>query len=93
MSQESWWTAPTESDNGKLIMVTGRKDVESFRKNPKFGIRIEVTWKYETGADGMPDKDTSEQMEEVQEILENVFRKDPVVYLPATENVTGYSIL
>ena len=81
MSQELWWTAPTESENGKLIMVTGRKDVESFRKNPKFSIRIEVTWKYEPEADGMPDKETSEQMEQVQEILENMFRKDPVAVL------------
>lgn len=81
MSQESWWTAPTESENGKLIMVTGRKDVESFRKNPKFSIRIEVTWKYESEADGMPDKETSEEMEQVQEILENMIRKDPVAVL------------
>ena len=81
MSQELWWTAPTESENGKLIMVIGRKDVESFRKNPKFSIRIEVTWKYEPEADGMPDKETSEQMEQVQEILENMFRKDPVAVL------------
>ena len=72
MSQELWWTAPTESENGKLIMVTGRKDVESFRKNPKFSIRIEVTWKYEPEADGMPDKETSEQMEQVQEILDSL---------------------
>ncbi len=81
MSQETWWTAPTESETGKLIMVTGRKDVEKFRSNPKFKIRIEVTWKYTPLPDGMPDKATSEEMERVQEALVACFAKDPVAVL------------
>ncbi len=76
-----WWTAPAESENGRLIMVTGRKDVEKFRTNPRFSIRIEVTWKYDGGADGMPDKETSELMEQVQEALQKEFHKDPVAVL------------
>ena len=39
----SWWTAPTESESGRLIMVTGRKDIDNFRSNERFKIRIEVT--------------------------------------------------
>lgn len=38
-----WWTAPTESENGRLIMVTGRRDVLEFRNNPRFNIRVEIT--------------------------------------------------
>lgn len=76
-----WWTAPAESESGRLIMVTGRKDVEKFRDNPRFNIRIEVTWKYEGGADGMPDAETSELMEKVQDRLAEVFSKDPVAVL------------
>lgn len=76
-----WWTSPTESDNGRLIMVTGRRNVEKFRSNPRFNIRIEITWKYEGDASGMPDLKTSSLMEQVQEALEKEFEKDPVAVL------------
>ena len=81
MDNENWWTAPTESESGKLIMVTGRKDVEKFRSNPRYNIRVEVTWKYDGDASGMPDKETSTLMEEVQEALQKEFKKDPVAVL------------
>ena len=81
MENETLWTAPTESESGKLILVTGRKDVEKFRSNPRFNIRVEVTWKYEGDATGMPDKPTSTLMEEVQEVLQKEFRKDSVAVL------------
>ncbi|MDE6823448.1 MAG: DUF695 domain-containing protein [Duncaniella sp.] len=81
MENETWWTAPTESESGKLILVTGRKDVEKFRSNPRFNIRVEVTWMYEGDATGMPDKQTSTLMEEVQEVLQKEFRKDSVAVL------------
>lgn len=44
-------------------MVTGRRDVKKFRENPRFGIRVEVSWKYKSGADGMPGLEDSRQME------------------------------
>lgn len=77
-----WWTAPTESNDGRLIMVTGRRDIEQFRDNPRFSIRVEITWPYESpDASGMPDITTSELMEQVQEALNNVFSSDPVAVL------------
>ena len=76
-----WWTAPTESESGKLIMVTGRRDIESFRSNPKFKIRVEIKWPYESDASGMPDLPTSTLMEEVQDALQTAFTKDPVAVL------------
>lgn len=81
MSQEQWWTAPTESESGRLIMVTGRVDVEKFRANPRYSIRVEVSWPYKGDASGMPDKPTSELMEQAQERLQTVFHKDPVAVL------------
>jgi len=48
-----WWTSPATAEDGKLIMVTGRRDVKKFRENPRFGIRVEVSWKYKSGADGI----------------------------------------
>lgn len=77
----TWWTAPTESESGRLILVTGRKDVEKFRSNPKYSIRAEVSWNYQGEENGMPDPETSKLMEQVQEALQNAFRKDPVAVL------------
>lgn len=76
-----WWTAPTQSESGRLIMVTGRKDVRKFRENPRFSIRVEVTWRYGGEADGMPDIATSRLMEQAQEALTQCFDKDPVAVL------------
>lgn len=76
-----WWTAPTQSESGRLIMVTGRKDVMKFRENPRFSIRVEVTWRYGGEADGMPDLATSRLMEQAQEALTQCFDKDPVAVL------------
>lgn len=78
---QDWWTAPTQSESDRLIMVTGRRDVSKFRENPKFSIRVEVTWKYAGDDAGMPDFETSSLMEKVQEALETSFRKDPVAVL------------
>lgn len=80
-NNSDWWTAPTESENGNLIMVTGRRDIENFKNNPKFNIRIEVTWKYNSDISGMPDFETSSLMEEVQTAIENSFKKDPIAVL------------
>lgn len=81
MNTGEWWTAPTESEDGSLIMVTGRRDVDKFRDNKKFCIRVEVTWRYDCGSDGMPDVKTSELMEKVNKSLEATFRKDPVAVI------------
>jgi len=76
-----WWTAPTESENGQLIMVTGRRDIDKFRLNPKFRIRVEVTWQYNADASGMPDLAVSTLMESVQDALQQAFLKDQVAVL------------
>lgn len=88
MTQESqynpvgeWWTAPAESDSGRLIMVTGRRDVAKFRSNPKFSVRVEVTWPYEADATGMPTIDTSSLMQQATELLQKCFDKDPVAVM------------
>ncbi len=80
-NNSDWWTAPTESENGNLIMVTGRRDVDKFKNNTKFNIRIEVTWKYNSDKSGMPDFETSSLMEEVQASIEKTFQKDPIAIL------------
>ena len=42
---------------------------------------MEVSWKYEGDATGMPDLATSQLMEQVQDALTETFRKDPVAVL------------
>lgn len=85
MSKEAeWWTSPQEGMSGNMVLVTGRKDVEKFRNNPKFSIRVEITWRYTMGeatADGMPQHDISETMEKVTDRLAEVFKKDPVAVM------------
>ena len=76
-----WWTAPAESEDGQLVMVTGRRDVERFRSNPRFTIRVEVTWPYKPLSDGMPSEADSEVMEQVTDLLNDEFRRDPVAVM------------
>jgi len=73
-----WWTAPAESEDGQLIMVTGRSGLEQVKATGVFVYRIEVTWTYEPDAKGMPDFTTSRLMEQVTDALEAEFSKDPV---------------
>lgn len=78
----TWWTAPAESEeSAATILVTGRRDVDKFRTNPRFSIRVEVTWKYTPGPDGMPGEEESKLMEEAGDRLAEAFRKDPVAVM------------
>lgn len=78
---DDWWTSPTEADNGALIMVTGRRNVDKFRNNPKFSIRVEVSWPYSGEGSGMPDVETSKLMSDVHDAFLAVFDKDPVAVM------------
>ena len=78
---DEWWTSPAEADNGALVMVTGRSDMEPVIATGKYNYRIEITWKYEAEQNGMPDVATSTLMEEVQDALQADFMKDPVAVL------------
>ena len=78
---DEWWTSPAEADNGALVMVTGRRDMEPVIATGKYNYRIEITWKYEAEQNGMPDVATSTLMEEVQDALQADFMKDPVAVL------------
>ena len=79
--KNDWWTSPTQSENGNTVIVTGRRDIDKFRNNPKFKIRIEVTYKYDADSKGMPDYKTSLQLEQVHEALAETFEKDPIAVL------------
>lgn len=76
-----WWTAPTESENGRLIMVTGRRNLDNVIASGKYNVRVDITWKYSGNSSGMPDLETSTLMESVQDALEKTFKKDPVAIM------------
>lgn len=77
-----WWTAPAESENGQLIMVTGRDDIKKFRSNSRFKIRIEVTWPYADALpDGMPNSETAAMIGEITDRFQECLKKDPVAVL------------
>lgn len=78
---DEWWTSPTDSENGRLIMVTGRRDMEHIISSGKYTDRVEVTWKYDGDNNGMPDIETSKLMEAVTDSLLKTFKKDPVAIM------------
>ena len=77
----NWETVPTESDSDTpgTIFVTGRTDVEKFRNNPRYSIRIDVTFAY--GPESMPDNETAAIINDVTDRLVETFRRDPVAVL------------
>lgn len=79
--RNDWWTCPTESEDGRLVMVTGRRDIEKFRTNPRFTIRVEVTWPYGDTPSGMPDDATAKMMEDITDSFNAILDKDPVAVM------------
>lgn len=78
---DEWWTAPATSQDGRLIMVTGRRDMQPAIDMGVFVYRVEVTWKYDPDPSGMPGNDTARLMEQVTEAFKNELRKDPTAIL------------
>ena len=63
-------------------MVTGREDISRWRDNPRFSIRVEVSWDYDGSAgNGMPGQDVAQMMEVVTERLADTFDRDPVAVM------------
>lgn len=89
MAEETWWTCPLEDDKGNRIMVTGRADVEKFRSNPRFSIRVEINLPYSATTDGMPDRASAETLDKVLESLKSELRKDPVAVLTGVYTGAG----
>ena len=74
-----WWTAPAEAPDGATVMVTGRRDIAKFRNNPRFTIRINISWRY--AESGMPSDSDAETMGAATEALMAELDADPVAVL------------
>lgn len=76
-----WWTSPTESESGRLIMVTGRRNMDNVISSGKYNVRVDISWKYLGDSSGMPNLEVSTLMEQVTDALTTVFKKDPVAIM------------
>ncbi|RHJ85348.1 DUF695 domain-containing protein [Parabacteroides sp. AM08-6] len=90
-----WFTALSESENGRLITISGRDELTEFVQSGKFKERVEITWKYEGDDKGMPTEAQAEKMEEIQEILRKAMEKDKLsiltgVYTGGEEKIWVY---
>lgn len=79
--KERWWTAPTEGDGGKTVLVTGRDYMDDIRNSGKYKYRITVGWDYDPLPSGMPDDDVARLMEQVTDAMMATFKKDKVAYM------------
>lgn len=75
---DEWWTAPADSADGHLIMVTGRDDLQAVRDSGKYTARVEITWQYNALPDGMPESADAALMAQVDEALKDAFRRNDV---------------
>lgn len=79
--EADWWTSPLEDEDGNRIMVTGRDNVEKFRNNPRYSIRVQLTMPYNADAQGMPKRADAELLEKIVELMQAELHKDPVAVL------------
>ena len=84
-----WFSAIAEAENSdRMIVVSGRTEIEPFIQSGKFKERVEITWKYEADSKGMPNETTGKLMEEVQTVLKQAMEES----IPETANAHGYFI-
>lgn len=81
MATDIWWSYPAEGETGKTVIVTGRDKIESFRESGKYIYRIDVSWRYNALADGMPEEGDAALMEQATDALLESFKKDKVAVM------------
>lgn len=78
---DDWFTAFSSDDAGNMVTVYGRDGIMEFVRSGKFKERMEITWKYEGGTNGMPADETAELMERMETALRKVMEKDKLAIL------------
>ena len=84
-----WFTALAEGDNGEMIVVSGRDDVEAFRLSGKLAERVEISWPYRPEASGMPSEAEARRMEAPQEALKKCMEKNKLAILTGVYTGAG----
>lgn len=76
-----WWTAPTEGDNGKTVIVTGRDYMDEIIRKGKFIYRVTASWNYQALPSGMPEDADAILMEKATDAMQAEFDRDKVAYM------------
>ncbi|MBQ7823671.1 MAG: DUF695 domain-containing protein [Bacteroidaceae bacterium] len=76
-----WFTALSETDEGQMVVISGRDDINAFIESGKFKERAEIYWKYESSANGMPFDEEAKLMEKVQEALKQAMERDKLAIM------------
>lgn len=78
---DKWWTSPAEGEKGQLVIVTGRDGIDAAMESGKYTARVDVSWEYDSTADGMPTDEDARILENVTEALKETFRKENAAVL------------
>lgn len=79
--KERWWTAPTDGEGGKTVLVTGRDYMDEVIRKGKYPIRVTASWDYAALPSGLPSESDALVMEAATDALMREFKKDPVAFL------------
>ena len=89
---DNWFTALSENEEGDMITIYGREDLEEFIAAGKFKERVEVTWKYSPDTNGLPSNADAELMESVEAVLRKAMEKDKLAILSSVYTGGGERI-
>ena len=78
---DKWFSGMALNDAEQPVFITGRDDIEEFRNCGKLKERVEIYWKYEASANGMPTEKEADLMNKAQEALRTVVEKDKLAIL------------
>ena len=78
---DKWFSGMALNDAEQPVFITGRDDIEEFRNCGKLKERVEIYWKYEASANGMPTEKEADLMNKAQEALRTVVEKDKFAIL------------
>lgn len=85
--KDNWFTALSQDDNGQLVFVTGRQNLEEFRHSGKLKIKVEIRWPYEADESGMPAEQDGALIADIEPKLRRIMERDKLAIL--TGNYTG----
>jgi len=80
---DKWFTALSESDDGHLVFILGREELDEFRLSGKLKERVEITWKYEGDTKKMPTEEEVAHIEETENTIKKVMEKDKLAIMTA----------
>ena len=89
---DNWFTALSANEEGDMITIYGREDLEEFIASGKFKERVEVTWKYSPDTKGLPSNADAELMESVEAVLRKAMEKDKLAILSSVYTGGGERI-